>query len=102
MDELIQGVTNDVYLRGYNVRRTSEAIVDAILAATIYDQAGKAVSGAESLALSYDSDNHEYYVAIPASAGLVAGSFYRVRVEASNYDDIFEITVGCISPGGSR
>lgn len=101
-DQLIQGVTNDVYLRGYNVRRTGAAITDATATATIYDANDRAVSGATGLSVSYDSTNHEYYVAIPASAGLIAGSRYRVRVNVLNYDDIFEVRANCVSPGASR
>lgn len=101
-DQLIQGSTNDVYLRNYNVRRTGAAITDATLSATIYDQKGNPVSGASGLALAYDSSNHEYYVSVPASAGLIAGSRYRVRVRAANYDDIFELTLACVSAGASR
>lgn len=101
-DQLIQGVTNDVYLSGYNLRRTGEAIDDATMTATVYDLKNEAVSGATDLSVSYDSDRHEYYVAIPASAGLIAGSRYRVRLEASNYDDIFDAVVDCVKPGDSR
>lgn len=64
---------------------TGDAVDDASLLLTIYDDAGDAVAGATSVALEPTGSDGVYRGTVPASAGISAGSAYRLVVSGSNY-----------------
>lgn len=97
MATILVGNDNDVVLKNYQLADDDSDIEDAELTFTVYHTDGvTAVSGLSDVSMPYTGSDGTYRGLLPGTAGITLtanGAKYKVVVEASNYNDRWEIWV---------